>query len=95
MSLENPETWFMILRTVLLLAAFGAFAWALRASRRDAAMSFLRLSAQHAQALTEIQQPMDVFSPVTLGAFALLGLFSLVPVVYKRWKRRQVVRAAE
>jgi hypothetical protein len=56
MSLENPETWFMALRTGLLLAAFTAFAWALITSRRDAAMSFLRLSAQHAQALNEIQQ---------------------------------------
>jgi len=56
MSLENPETWFMILRAGLLIVAFGAFAWALIASRRDSAMSFLRLSAQHAQALTEIQQ---------------------------------------
>ena len=54
MSLENPETWFMILRAGLLITAFCAFAWALRASRRESAMSFLRLSAQHAQALTEI-----------------------------------------
>jgi hypothetical protein len=56
MSFENPETWFMILRASLLIAAFVAFAWALVASRRHSAMSFLRLSAQHAQALTEIQQ---------------------------------------
>ncbi|HEX7928887.1 MAG TPA: TVP38/TMEM64 family protein [bacterium] len=47
------------------------------------------------RALTDIREPMDVFSPVTLGAFALLGLFSLVPVVYKRWKQRQALRAAE
>jgi len=56
MSLENPETWFMALRAGLLLVAFVAFAWALVSSRRDAAMSFLRLSAQNAQTLHEIQQ---------------------------------------
>jgi hypothetical protein len=56
MSLENPETWFTLLRTGLLVAAFAAFAWALIASRRDASMSFLRLSAHHAHALNEIQQ---------------------------------------
>ncbi|MEO8019910.1 MAG: DUF2802 domain-containing protein [Pseudomonadota bacterium] len=56
MSFENPDTWLLALRTGLLLAAFVTFAWAMLASRRDAAMSFLRLSAQHSQALDEIQQ---------------------------------------
>ena len=50
------ETWLLVLRAGLLLAAFAGFAWALLAARRDAAMNFLRLSAQHAQALNEIQQ---------------------------------------
>ncbi|HEV7608391.1 MAG TPA: DUF2802 domain-containing protein [Steroidobacteraceae bacterium] len=56
MSFENPEAWLLALRAGLLLAAFAALAWALVASRREAAMSFLRLSAQHSQALNEIQQ---------------------------------------
>ena len=56
MSFENPETWLLGLRTALLLAAFAGFAWALLAARRDTAINFLRLSAQHAQALNEIQQ---------------------------------------
>jgi hypothetical protein len=50
------ETWLLVLRAGLLLAAFTGFAWALLAARREAAMNFLRLSAQHVQALTEIQQ---------------------------------------
>jgi len=56
MSIENPETWLLGLRAALLLAAFGAFAWALLAARRDAARNFARLSAQHDQALVEIQR---------------------------------------
>jgi hypothetical protein len=56
MSFENPETWLLVLRTGLLLAAFAGFTWALMAARRDAAMNFLRLSTQHALALAEIQQ---------------------------------------
>lgn len=56
MSFENPETWLLVLRTTLLLAAFAGFAWALIAARRDSAMNFLRLSSQHAVALAEIQQ---------------------------------------
>ena len=56
MTLENYETWLSALRAGLLLAAFGGFAWALVASRRDTALGFLRLSTQHAQALNEIQQ---------------------------------------
>ena len=56
MSFENPETWLLVLRASLLLAAFAGFAWALMVARRDAAMNFLRLSTQHALALAEIQQ---------------------------------------
>jgi hypothetical protein len=56
MKLENYETWLLILRTSLLLAAFAGFAWALVASRRDSALGFLRMSTQHAQALSAIQQ---------------------------------------
>jgi uncharacterized membrane protein YdjX (TVP38/TMEM64 family) len=40
-------------------------------------------------ALTTIEKPSDVLSPAVLGALALLGLFALVPVVYKRWKQRR------
>jgi len=56
MSIENYETVLLGLRAALLLAAFAGFAWALLASRRDAARNFARLSAQHDLALTEIQR---------------------------------------
>jgi len=56
MSIENPETWLLGLRAVLLLTAFVGFAWALLASRRDTARNFARLSTQHDQALKEIHQ---------------------------------------
>lgn len=56
MTFENSEIWWLAIRTGLLLAAFAGFAWALLASRRDSALGFLRLSTQHAQALSEIQQ---------------------------------------
>jgi uncharacterized membrane protein YdjX (TVP38/TMEM64 family) len=35
--------------------------------------------------LASIDSLSDVASPGVLGAFALLGLFSLIPVAYKRW----------
>jgi hypothetical protein len=54
MSIENYELVLLGLRAALLLAAFAGFAWALLASRRDAARNFARLSAQHDQALNEI-----------------------------------------
>ena len=54
MSIENPETWLLALRGALLLTAFAGFAWALLASRRDTALNFARLAAQHEQALKEI-----------------------------------------
>src|SRR6186713_1111692 len=56
MSIQNYETLLLALRTGLLLAAFAGFAWALIASRRDAALNFARLSAQHDQAMNEIQR---------------------------------------
>jgi hypothetical protein len=56
MTFENSETWWLALRAGLLLAAFAGFAWALLASRRDTALGFLRLSTQHAQTLSEMQQ---------------------------------------
>jgi uncharacterized membrane protein YdjX (TVP38/TMEM64 family) len=55
--------------------------------------TFLYVNAGHA--LTAITKPTDIFSPGTVLSFALLGLFSLVPVVYKRWKQRRAARAAE
>ncbi|MEJ0087874.1 MAG: DUF2802 domain-containing protein [Pseudomonadota bacterium] len=56
MSMENYETVLLGLRAALLLLAFGGFAWALLAARRDSAANFARLSAQHDQALVEIQR---------------------------------------
>jgi hypothetical protein len=56
MSLMSPDTWFMALRAVLLLAAFAGFAWALLASRRDLSVGLLNLSSQHARTLHELQQ---------------------------------------
>jgi Protein of unknown function (DUF2802) len=55
MSFENPETWWLVVRSGVLLIAFIAFAWALLASRRAAALNFLQLSSQHDQAVTLIQ----------------------------------------
>jgi hypothetical protein len=56
MSFENPETWWLAVRSGVLFMAFIAFAWALLASRRDTTLNFLRLSSQHDQALTEIHR---------------------------------------
>jgi hypothetical protein len=56
MSIQNYETLLLGLRAGLLLAAFAGFAWALIASRRDSSRNFVRLSAQHDQALNEIHQ---------------------------------------
>jgi len=56
MSIQNYETVLLALRAALLLLAFTGFAWALIASRRDTARNFARLSAQHDQALQEIQR---------------------------------------
>ncbi len=56
MSIENYETVLLSLRAGLLLIAFIGFAWALLASRRDAALNFAKLSAQHVQVLSEIHQ---------------------------------------
>jgi len=56
MNLENPETWWLIARSAVLLFAFGGFAWALVALRREAAMNFLRLSAQESRTQADIQQ---------------------------------------
>ena len=56
MSIENPDTWMLALRAGLLLTTFGAFAWALLASRRETALGFTRLCAQHDQALAEINR---------------------------------------
>jgi len=55
MSFEIPDSWLSALRIALLIAAFAGFAWALLASKRDIAMNFMNLSAQHAHALNEIQ----------------------------------------
>jgi uncharacterized membrane protein YdjX (TVP38/TMEM64 family) len=40
--------------------------------------------------LATIDSLAGIASPRVLGAFALLGLFSLVPVVYGKWKNRKV-----
>jgi hypothetical protein len=56
MSIQNYETVLLALRAGLLLMAFAGFAWALLASRRDTALNFARLSAQHDQALNEIHR---------------------------------------
>jgi hypothetical protein len=56
MSLANPDTWWLVLRSLVLLAAFGAFAWALLVSRRDMAVHFAQLTQQNAHALVEIQR---------------------------------------
>lgn len=56
MSLENPETWWLALRSIALFCAFIAFAWALLASRRSTAAGVAQLTALHAQALAEIQR---------------------------------------
>jgi hypothetical protein len=56
MTFENPEIWWLIARTAVLLFAFGGFAWALVAWRREAAMNFLRLSAQVSRTQADIQQ---------------------------------------
>jgi hypothetical protein len=65
MTFENSETWLLVLRAGLLLAAFAGFAWALLASRRETALGFLRLSTQHAQALSEIQQLSEQIQELT------------------------------
>lgn len=54
--------------------------------------TFLYVNAGHA--LGTIRRPADVFSPAILASLALLGLFSLLPVVYKRWKQRRAAGAA-
>jgi hypothetical protein len=56
MSFDNLDTWWLIVRSALLVAAFLAFAWSLRVSRRDASQSFSRLASQHEQAIAEIQR---------------------------------------
>jgi uncharacterized membrane protein YdjX (TVP38/TMEM64 family) len=38
--------------------------------------------------LGKIESVSDIASPGVLGAFALLGLLALVPVVYQRWRGR-------
>jgi uncharacterized membrane protein YdjX (TVP38/TMEM64 family) len=49
--------------------------------------SFLYVNAGHE--LGAIARPADLVTPRVLGALALLGMFSLLPVVYKLWKRRR------
>lgn len=44
--------------------------------------------------LANINSLADVTSPGVLGALALLGLFALIPVVYKRIKRKDAVSPA-
>ena len=56
MSFDNLDTWWLIVRSAILVAAFLAFAWALLAQRRDASLSFGQLAAQHQQSLAEIHR---------------------------------------
>lgn len=56
MAFDNLDTWWLIVRSAILVAAFLAFAWALLVSRRDAATSFAQLASRHEQAIAEIHQ---------------------------------------
>lgn len=56
MALDSLDTWWLIVRSALLVAAFLAFAWALLVSRRDTTAAMSQLAAQHALALGEIQR---------------------------------------
>jgi hypothetical protein len=56
MAFDNPDTWWLIVRTAMSVAAFLAFSWALLVSRRDASASFLRLASQHEHAIAEIHR---------------------------------------
>jgi uncharacterized membrane protein YdjX (TVP38/TMEM64 family) len=53
--------------------------------------TFLYVNAGHE--VSAIAKPADLLSPGILLSFGLLGLFALVPVVYKRWKQRREARA--
>lgn len=59
MSFENPEFWWLVLRSALIVAAFFVFARALLVSRRDSAVQFAQLTAHHAQTLAEVQRLTD------------------------------------
>jgi hypothetical protein len=56
MAFDNLDTWWLIVRSAMLVAAFLAFAWALLVSRRDTSASFERLASQHEQAIAEIHR---------------------------------------
>ena len=56
MSFDSLDTWWLIVRTAVLVAAFLAFAWALLVSRRDTTAVFSQLATQNAQALAEIHR---------------------------------------
>ncbi len=56
MSFDDLDTWWLLLRSAILVLAFLAFAWGLLAQRRDASLSFMRLASQHDQAITEIHR---------------------------------------
>lgn len=43
------------------------------------------------QSLGQIDNPADLVSPQTLGAIALLGVFSLIPTLYQKYKRKNHV----
>lgn len=44
--------------------------------------------------LASINSVSDIASPGVLGAFALLGIFALIPAVYNRYKNRKTVSSA-
>jgi len=46
------------------------------------------------QSLGRIESTAELVSPGTLGAFALLGVFALVPVLVKKWRARRAVGKA-
>lgn len=56
MAFDSLDTWWLIVRSAILVAAFLAFAWALLVSRRDTTVAMSQLATQHALALGEIQR---------------------------------------
>jgi hypothetical protein len=56
MSFENPDTWWLILRSAILVAAFLAFGWAMLINRRDTAQALSQLAQLQMQTLGEIQR---------------------------------------
>jgi hypothetical protein len=56
MSFESPDSWWLILRSAVLVAAFLGFGWALLVSRRDTSQALSQLAQLQMQTLGEIQR---------------------------------------